>query len=131
MITSEVKTETYHAGVERCDEEVEIGQHDCHGAVDDTVAAVHETFGLVRVAGVGARYGQRRVGQIQLLTPANERGRSGGRGGDVRVVGSDWQTGCGLALVDGMGGMRWGGRLTAIPVEQNFLSSESMQTVSI
>ena len=41
-----------HGGVKRRDEKVEIGEHDGHGAVDDAVGAVDETFGLVRIAGI-------------------------------------------------------------------------------
>ena len=87
-----------HGGVEWCDEQIEICEHNCHGAVDDTVRAVNETLGLVGVASVRARRNQRRIAgshvsdgsagnkrmndsrQVELLAPSNPfRCASGGR----------------------------------------------------
>ena len=46
-----------HRCVEGSDEEVEIGEHDSHSAVDDAVGAVDVTLGLVGVARVVASEG--------------------------------------------------------------------------
>ena len=50
-----------HGGVERGDEEVEVSDHDGHGAVDDALGAIHEAQRLVREARVVARERQWRV----------------------------------------------------------------------
>lgn len=80
--------------VERCDVEVEVRQHDSHGAVDDTFTIIHVAQGLVCIAGVVASHRQRRVGQVQLLTPANELWCPGCRGSDIGVIGTHGQAGC-------------------------------------
>ena len=40
-----------HGSIERGDKQIEIGEHNGHGAVDDAVGAVDEAFGLVGIAG--------------------------------------------------------------------------------
>ncbi len=50
-----------HGGVERRDEEIEICEHNGHGAVDDTVRAVDEALGLVCVPGGIRCEGQWRI----------------------------------------------------------------------
>ena len=50
-----------HGGIERGDEEIEVGDHDRHGAVDDALGAIDEAQGLVCEAGVVARERQWRV----------------------------------------------------------------------
>lgn len=83
-----------HGGVERSDEEVEIGQHDGHGTVDDAIGAVDEALGLVGVTGVVASRDEWAVREVELLAPGNEYGSAGGGGGDVRVVGPDGRAWC-------------------------------------
>jgi len=78
-----------HAGIKRRDEQVEVGKHDSHGAVDDTVVAVHKALWLVGVASTVAGSGQWRVSQVELLRPANPFRCSSGGGGHIGVVGTN------------------------------------------
>ncbi len=95
-----------HGSVERRDEEIEICEHDGHGAVDDAVRAVDEALGLVCVPG-GIRCKSQwgisdsvvskcngaveleNVRQIELRAPSDPRGRACGGRCYVAIVGTN------------------------------------------
>lgn len=78
-----------HGGVERCDEQIQISEHNCHGTVDDAVGAVDESLGLVRIARRVGCEGKWRVCQVELLAPSNPGRLTGGSGCHVAVVGTN------------------------------------------
>ena len=72
--------------VERCHEQVDISQHDCHSVVDDSIITENKAARLLGPSSVRPRYRQGEVGEIQLVAPSNELGLARGSGGDVGVV---------------------------------------------
>ena len=95
-----------HGGVERSDEEIEVGDHDRHGAVDDALGAIHIAQRLVCEAGVVSRERQWRVPggsvseairsarvdnvrQVELRTPSDPGGRASRGRCHVTVVGTN------------------------------------------
>ena len=95
-----------HRRVERSDIKIQISQQDSHGTVDDSVVAVHEALRLVCVAGVVTGDSERRIRQVQLLTPCDELGCAGAGSCDVGVIWSHALTG-------------------GVPLEENLLAWEA------
>ena len=42
--------------IKRCDEEVKIGEQDCHGTVNDAIIAIHKALWLEAVATAVPRF---------------------------------------------------------------------------